>query len=84
MGHVFNVRIIDQNGNPQRGVRVWAKESGIFGESGSEYTDSDGWVEFRNAYWGEERTVYGLYIHVRGKEFGPFNIDGGESLSITV
>ena len=84
MSHVFSVRIVDQNGNPQRGIRVWAKESGIFGESGSEYTDSDGWVEFRNPYWGEERTVYGLYIYVRDKKFGPFTVDGGDTLSVTV
>jgi hypothetical protein len=84
MSHTFGIRVIDENGGPWVDIPVWAKESGIFGESGTEYTNSDGWVEFHNPYWSEGKTVYGLYVYVRGEEFGPFDVHDGDTLSITV
>jgi hypothetical protein len=83
MAHTFSIRIVDQRGNPRRGVSVWAKEAGLFGESGTEYTDSDGWVKFHNPYWMDEKTVYGLYVYVGGEEFGPFTVENGDTFSLT-
>jgi len=84
VAHRFSVRVIDQRGNPYVDVRVYAHQAGLLGEAGSEYTNSDGWVTFENPYWSDEKTAYGVTIYVLGEEFGPFDITGDDSFSVTV
>jgi hypothetical protein len=90
MSHTFHVRLVDEDGNPKRGMKVWAKESGIFGESGTEYTDDDGWVEFENSLLDEDKIISDVYIYVfegflrESHEFGPFDIEDGDSFSFTI
>jgi hypothetical protein len=81
MAHRFSVRVTDSSGYPVRGQAVWANEVGFSGESATEYTDSEGWVEFANDYLADHKTMY-VEIWVAGEMHGPYEISNGDSFNV--
>ena len=75
MGHPLDVRVLDADGDPLEGLRVRVVIDAVKREDFEEYTDEEGHAVFETAADYEPSTE--LTIFVKGKPFGPYEIDDG-------
>lgn len=75
----FSIRVVDEDGNPVEGARVFVAYEWTHDE---DYTDDDGWVEF------EKETMLSptvsATIYVNGEEVGQVQIEDGDTFSFTL
>ena len=73
----FSIRIVDEEGDPVSGKKVYITQSGLGGSQG-QYTDEDGWAEFEFYCL----RFYGI-ARVDGDEHD-IDMSDGETISITI
>lgn len=74
----FSVRVVDEDGDPRKGISVYANY-GLLHGGHSEYTDEDGWATFEPS--GDYTTAE---IIVDGDNQGEYPISEGETFSFTL
>ncbi|OHB20138.1 MAG: hypothetical protein A2854_04985 [Parcubacteria group bacterium RIFCSPHIGHO2_01_FULL_56_18] len=80
----FFIRVVDKDGDPVEGVKIWCKYQA--GGVGSDHTDSDGWAEFK-IYHGFSPSSYGIeMIWINDEEVidEMFFPDDGDKFSFTL
>lgn len=78
MSTSFSVKVVDADGDPQEGVRVYSN-FGILHGGHEEYTNEDGWAEFYAS--GDFSTVE---IILDGDRQGEYGLSDGETYSFTI
>ena len=75
----FSIRVVDQNGEPMRGIRVgvsWGFWSGGL----HEYTDDNGWVSFDNS----DDSLTSAEFFIKGDSVGEHTTYSGETYSFSI
>jgi hypothetical protein len=73
----FSVRVVDSDGDPRSGVRVYVNY-GLMNGGATEYTDDDGWAVFEPS--GDYSSAE---IYVDGDCMGDYGIEDGETFSFS-
>lgn len=78
MAMTFSVRVVNSEGRPRRGIRVYA-DFGLMHGGLTEYTDDNGWATFHTAgdYVSAE-------LFVDGDSYGDYGVSNGETFSFTL
>jgi hypothetical protein len=77
----FDVYVIDGNGDPVGGVKVWANFGTYYGVE-AERTDEDGHVEFLIPE-GFIHTASTVTLSVEGDEEEEYEVEDGDSFTLT-
>jgi len=78
MSMSFSVRVVDEDGNPREGVRIYS-HYGILHGGHAEYTDEEGWATFEPS--GDYTSVE---IMINGDSQGEYSISDSETFSFTL
>lgn len=81
--HRFTVQVYHSDGSPASSVNVYATDNGFMGDSISSDTDSDGQVEMNIPTVATGSSI-SVTIYAGGEEFGPYQIDDNESITLTL
>ena len=79
MGMSFSVRVVDSDGDPRRGIRVYA-DFGLLHGGLTEHTGDDGWAAFETA--GNNYVTVELFVD--GESQGDHSLSDGDTFSFTL
>ena len=74
----ISVRVVDDEGNGQSGLRVTLDFGMMYGQS-TEFTDDDGWANFEIGGDYDTCTIF-----IDGDNYGDHSVEDGESFSFVL
>lgn len=74
----FSVRVIDEEGNPRKGISVMA-DFGFMNGTSTETTDDSGWAEFNTS-----GKYVSMDLYVDGSKRGNYSVSEGKTYSFTI
>ncbi|UEM11938.1 hypothetical protein J4G43_047110 [Bradyrhizobium barranii subsp. barranii] len=80
--HHFTIRVVDGNDNTVSGIKVYVS-SGIFGDSGTGYTDDEGEAHFNFRTLTTTETIF-IEVFADKEEFGQYEVADGDSITVCI